>query len=619
MCDFAQHVIIDPTGIIWLGRNWNLPPGSAVGHNGDRKIGPFAVVVLGDFGVGGDRFLGEQRITTIHTIGLVQKRFDLDLETLRLHREMSTTECPGSTLHRLHILEAVREFRNSSTFVGSTSHAAAGDGPFRAECDTLCQVLEDFSNHMPLEIEPADAEIIHQENADSTRVSSSDHGPNASSSSFVPLISETVSLLGKCDHEAEAGHSSSQVLGYPRATEGVSFTLGQGVLSATSHNLPYERDSGDPLYRPLRIFVLDPSVSLMDGSVEVVGVPYEPLSPGPAGSLFVVDDYDESQQRKYIEVDLDEPRNLMRNGREPSVTDPLFHQQMVYAVCSTVYPAFRFALGRHVGWGFQRSGDYVTRLQIRPHAFERKTSYYDETRGELSFGYYRRMTDVAGRTLPSGWIFSCLSFEIVAHDVTHALLHGLRSCFIIPSSPDVPAFHEAFADIVALFSHFSLSGAVDAAIRRSHGRFSVASVMENVAREFSYFSWTAESLRTTLTPDSTNRALFTDTPRYGLVSNKKSDPYELGSILISAVFEAFLTVLSRKVKLYVELATGGSGELLIERLPSGLISLLAKKASKARLAVFVYVHPWNRLLPSCGHSVWRFFAGCNYRGFRSRP
>jgi hypothetical protein len=91
-------------------------------------------------------------------------------------------------------------------------------------------------------------------------------------------------------------------------------------------------------------------------------------------------------------VDLDQRALLLSDGHNPSTSDPLLHQQMVYAVCSTVYAAFRRALGRHVTWGFAARGPDTRgagRLRIRPHAFEDQNAYYDRTTGELCFGYFR--------------------------------------------------------------------------------------------------------------------------------------------------------------------------------------------------------------------------------------
>ena len=62
---------------------------------------------------------------------------------------------------------------------------------------------------------------------------------------------------------------------------------------------------------------------------------------------------------------------LLNDGCPPSPSDPLFHQQMVYAVCSLVYAAFKAALGRASAWGFERAdGDERTRLRLRPYAMK---------------------------------------------------------------------------------------------------------------------------------------------------------------------------------------------------------------------------------------------------------
>jgi hypothetical protein len=133
---------------------------------------------------------------------------------------------------------------------------------------------------------------------------------------------------------------------------------------------PYERRFEEPIYRPLRIYTLDPTASRLDGAIATINVPYEPLDPGPKGRLLEVLDWQEATGVVNPPVDLDDPRVLIRDGREPSLTDPMFHQQMVYAVCTSIYNVFREALGRDPSWGFAaRPGAAQPVLRIRPHAF----------------------------------------------------------------------------------------------------------------------------------------------------------------------------------------------------------------------------------------------------------
>ena len=75
-----------------------------------------------------------------------------------------------------------------------------------------------------------------------------------------------------------------------------------------------------------------------------------------------------------------------------------------------------------------------------------------------------------GRNLPGQRVFTCLSHDIIAHEVTHAVIDGIRTYFTEPTNPDVLAFHEGFADLCALFSHFSEEEALIDAIQRTGGR-----------------------------------------------------------------------------------------------------------------------------------------------------
>jgi hypothetical protein len=60
----------------------------------------------------------------------------------------------------------------------------------------------------------------------------------------------------------------------------------------------------------------------------------------------------------------------------------------------------------------------------------------------------------------------------------------------------------------------------------------------------------------------------------------QQEPHQLGSVLVSAVFEAFTTIFSRKTERYVRLASNGRGVLPVGELPNDLKEILAKEASQ---------------------------------------
>lgn len=343
-----------------------------------------------------------------------------------------------------------------------------------------------------------------------------------------------------------------------------TYERGDGVARVA--HAPYQRQRNDPLYRKLRIYSVDPSTPRLEGAVALVDVPFEPLEPGPVGRLFKVDDYDPDQGTRYRPADLDDPMVLIRSGYEPSQSDPRFHQQMVYAVCSNVYAAFRAALGRQIGW---RPG--LDKLVLRPHAGVMENAYYDASAGSIEFGYYPAREGTQS-TLPGGFVFACLSHDIIAHEVTHALLDGLRAEFSRPSGPDVIAFHEAFADLIAIFQRFSYREVVQNAIRRTKGDITRAGYLTELARQFGNTTGKRAALR-----DALGISAEGGLPKQYCDA---LEAHDLGSVLVSAVFDAFAKIYQRKTERYLRLATHGTGVLPEGEIPHELQTLLAEVVAK---------------------------------------
>ncbi len=105
--DIAQHVTIDPTGRIWTGRNFNMPPASATGFNGTRHAGPFMIEMIGNFDIGNDRWDGAQREAAVMAVALVQKLHRLPPSSLQFHHDVSQKSCPGTSINRQDVLAEV--------------------------------------------------------------------------------------------------------------------------------------------------------------------------------------------------------------------------------------------------------------------------------------------------------------------------------------------------------------------------------------------------------------------------------------------------------------------------------------------------------------------------------
>jgi hypothetical protein len=289
------------------------------------------------------------------------------------------------------------------------------------------------------------------------------------------------------------------------------------------------------------VIAQDPSVrvggKILTAQVEV---PAEKLEPGPTGYRVQVVDYDATRDRFLAPAPVwdEDPFAGVRGDR--LVEAPAFHAHNAYAIVMSTLARFERALGRRVPWGFRDGGH---QLKVVPHAFVDANAFYSRRDESLLFGYF-------GERKP---VFTCLSHDIVVHETTHALLDGLRPQFLLPSSPQQGAIHEGFSDVVAILSVFRLGNVVDAMLRLSMEEEDNDLVIEQRHLTVDRLKMSAlfqlahemgrelpgargEGLRHSLNLDPSPRHLA-----------ERTEPHELGEVLVAAMLRAFLAVWVRRL------------------------------------------------------------------------
>ena len=310
----------------------------------------------------------------------------------------------------------------------------------------------------------------------------------------------------------------------------------------------------DPEKRRLRIYATDPMSGRRAPYRITIEIPNEiDLETGPRGQLVEVYDYDAWNERFYASVNLNERPLLMEAGLPQSESDPRFHQQMVYAVAMKVIDSAVRALGRNISLSRKRRP-----LRLFPHAFYGRNAFFDPELNAILFGYFKADVNSPGQNIPSQTVFTCLSHDIIAHEMTHAIVHRLRPYFLEPSNVDVLAFHEAFSDIVALFQRFSYRELLAEHIQASEGALQKSKVLMELAQQFGQAMGSGKGLRSAID----------EKPHPGKLA-KAHEAHERGAILLSAVFAGYIKAFQNRTADLLRIATGGSGELPGGAPPSG--------------------------------------------------
>lgn len=347
------------------------------------------------------------------------------------------------------------------------------------------------------------------------------------------------------------------------------FVLGKGI-EAPARPEPYRRKPDDPVHRPLRVFTLDPGASRFDGAVATLPVAWEPLEPGPSGALFIVRDVHEPSGRVFDPVDLDARDVIIRQGLNPTTYEPQFAQQMTYAVAMTTHERFQLALGRvpEFAPGVRARGD--GRIEIRPHYDEDDNAYYEPDESALRFGYVTSSKTSAGRTQQGALVYTCLSHDIIAHEVAHALLDGMRPHLMLPSNPDVDAFHEGLADLVALLMRFRYKEVVRRGLEDSKDGRLDSHLLTELAREWGRTGGEGRAaLRQVLYASGGADDRVHKDHRY----DPEKEHHDLGAVLVAVIFEALSRVFDRKTRTLRKIAAQAPGA------QDHLLDLLASHAS----------------------------------------
>jgi hypothetical protein len=297
----------------------------------------------------------------------------------------------------------------------------------------------------------------------------------------------------------------------------------------------------------MTVIAQDPSIRRPDGRVLMasIDVPAEDLLPGPIGYRVQVVDYDASTGRYGGAHALpasarDEPR-AWAEGRPEIVGDRRFHAQNAYALVMKTLARFEFALGRRVGWSFN-----VHQLKVAPNGLMDANAFYSRRDEGLVFGYFPGRN---GKT-----VYTCLSHDIVVHETTHALLDALRERYLLPSGPDQAAFHEGFADVIALLSVFSQVELVAELLRRGAGGgadFIAERHVDGDALRKSALFGLAEQMGDEMHAvrgDALRRSAEIRPGRAWLEDPEFLEPHRRGEILVAAVMNGFIEAWSARLR-----------------------------------------------------------------------
>ncbi len=194
---------------------------------------------------------------------------------------------------------------------------------------------------------------------------------------------------------------------------------------------------------------------------------------GTGSSRFIIRDNDEQDSPVFSGLDWVTEADLSFEhfDKQGLIDNPQFHQVNTFAVLSSTLDLVEEEIGHGITW---KDGGA---LVVRPHAFEGMNAYYYPEPQSLNFGYFSSLF----RRTP---VWTCLSHDIVAHELGHAIFDTFRPYYIYSTDLDTHALHESFADLLSMFSALQHQSVVQHIYSETGGNMRHPSLITRLAEEF---------------------------------------------------------------------------------------------------------------------------------------
>jgi hypothetical protein len=196
------------------------------------------------------------------------------------------------------------------------------------------------------------------------------------------------------------------------------------------------------------------------------------LGAGPTTARITVVDYNADLDEVFEPVRVLQSGAGFKVGGAAPERNLKFHQVNVWAIIRRTLAMLEDErlFGRRIPWAFEGG-----RLLVLPHAGYWENAFYDRSSAALHFFYF---------TGPDGSpVYTCLSHDIVTHELGHAVLDGLKPCYNEVSSAWTAGFHEYFGDAIAMTSALSLKEIVVEVVG-SGPTLDGPNVIANIATQF---------------------------------------------------------------------------------------------------------------------------------------